>query len=508
MRSSARRPSSGLTEPQKIVRSASREAISAHVSQGDSPSRNRSVSGSGIATSMSVSDSSKTICWRSAGVHSLRNSSADITGCPSGVSVAWKAYRWLANISPGRAVGVLRREIERVRHPVEDERVTDHGCLLQGCGRRGRRPGRRRRPGRAGSGACGGRSRRAGRASTPRPRRSRPRRSRTPGCAPIASVDVGEHAGGERAPARGQQQFDARVPVAYLHRAQQAHVDDGDALLAAARVVDLGQCPHRPLGGLGRRLAMAAAWNRGPTARQGPDFRWRQIRRPCRAPGRGTPGRRPAAASGACPAGRPGEGAVTTPTAPASAPVVTVAARQQTPIAYSPSSTAMPTVRGQLQPAPVDHGARGEVVQRVAGQVVLALERRQLAEDALAERGGVGGVVHARPTGRSGGPGRCRRSRRPRPRRRRSGPGRPRRPVRRAAIPGPAGRARSRGPPSPVRGRRRCGAPARRSRRPAAAASPRGCTCAAGGTSWRGGDRSRGRPPWRGRGRRARRRPP
>jgi hypothetical protein len=40
---------------------------------------------------MSVSDSSKTICRMSAGVHSLRKSSDAIVGSPSGVRVAWKA---------------------------------------------------------------------------------------------------------------------------------------------------------------------------------------------------------------------------------------------------------------------------------------------------------------------------------------------------------------------------------------------------------------------------------
>src|SRR5215211_6275136 len=33
-------------------------------------------------------------------VHWRRNSSAGSTGWPSGVSAAWKAYRWLLNISP------------------------------------------------------------------------------------------------------------------------------------------------------------------------------------------------------------------------------------------------------------------------------------------------------------------------------------------------------------------------------------------------------------------------
>ena len=54
-------PSSGFTEPQKTARSGCLRAISAHFSQGDSPSWKRSVSGSGWATIMSVSEPSMTI---------------------------------------------------------------------------------------------------------------------------------------------------------------------------------------------------------------------------------------------------------------------------------------------------------------------------------------------------------------------------------------------------------------------------------------------------------------
>ena len=59
--SRALRPSIGLTEPQKTARSGCFEAISAHFSHGDSPSWNRSVSGSGCAAIMSVSEPSMTI---------------------------------------------------------------------------------------------------------------------------------------------------------------------------------------------------------------------------------------------------------------------------------------------------------------------------------------------------------------------------------------------------------------------------------------------------------------
>src|SRR6266508_3252142 len=41
-----------------------------------------------------MSSISSTVHWR-------RNSSGGSTVCPSGVRVAWKAYRWLLNISPG-----------------------------------------------------------------------------------------------------------------------------------------------------------------------------------------------------------------------------------------------------------------------------------------------------------------------------------------------------------------------------------------------------------------------
>ena len=61
MRSSAFLPSSGFTEPQNTARSGCLAAISAHFSQGDSPSWKRSVSGSGWATIMSVSEPSMTI---------------------------------------------------------------------------------------------------------------------------------------------------------------------------------------------------------------------------------------------------------------------------------------------------------------------------------------------------------------------------------------------------------------------------------------------------------------
>jgi len=87
------RPSSGLTEPQNTVRSGSRLARSAQASQGDRPSRNRSVSGSGMATSISVSDCSYTISRMSDGVHCRKNSSGGSFGWSSGVSALWNAYR-------------------------------------------------------------------------------------------------------------------------------------------------------------------------------------------------------------------------------------------------------------------------------------------------------------------------------------------------------------------------------------------------------------------------------
>ena len=61
MRSSAFFPSSGLTLPQKTARSGCFWAISAHFSHGLRPSWNRSVSGSGWAAIMSVSEPSMTI---------------------------------------------------------------------------------------------------------------------------------------------------------------------------------------------------------------------------------------------------------------------------------------------------------------------------------------------------------------------------------------------------------------------------------------------------------------
>ena len=61
MRSSAFLPSSGFTEPQKTARSGCLRAISAHFSHGDRPSWKRSVSGSGWATIMSVSEPSMTM---------------------------------------------------------------------------------------------------------------------------------------------------------------------------------------------------------------------------------------------------------------------------------------------------------------------------------------------------------------------------------------------------------------------------------------------------------------
>ena len=74
-----------------MIRSGSRDASSAQSSHGDNPSRKRSVSGNGIATSMSVSECSKTISWMSAGVQSLRYCSAESFGSVSGVSTWWNA---------------------------------------------------------------------------------------------------------------------------------------------------------------------------------------------------------------------------------------------------------------------------------------------------------------------------------------------------------------------------------------------------------------------------------
>ena len=49
------------------------------------------MSGSGIATSMSVSDSSKTMRLISCVLHSFKNSSAGSFGSASGVRTLWKA---------------------------------------------------------------------------------------------------------------------------------------------------------------------------------------------------------------------------------------------------------------------------------------------------------------------------------------------------------------------------------------------------------------------------------
>src|SRR6266540_1929435 len=57
-------------------------------------------SGRGMATSMSVSDSSKTIRSISDTVHWRRKSSGGRWVWLAGVRAWWKAYRWLLNISP------------------------------------------------------------------------------------------------------------------------------------------------------------------------------------------------------------------------------------------------------------------------------------------------------------------------------------------------------------------------------------------------------------------------
>src|SRR6185437_10879772 len=64
-------------------------------------------------------------------------------------------------------------------------------------------------------------------------------------------LHLSEHTGRERAPARRQQQLDLGYPPFHLDRAHQAHVQDGNALLPAAGIVDPGEsvaCPGWQLG--------------------------------------------------------------------------------------------------------------------------------------------------------------------------------------------------------------------------------------------------------------------
>jgi hypothetical protein len=68
-------------------------------------------------------------------------------------------------------------------------------------------------------------------------------------------LDVGDHSSGERAPTRGEQQFDPSLTVADGDRPEQPHVDDGNALLPAAGVEHRGERAGRPVGHRGRRLS-------------------------------------------------------------------------------------------------------------------------------------------------------------------------------------------------------------------------------------------------------------
>ena len=85
-----------------------------------------------------------------------------------------------------------------------------------------------------------------------------------PGCAEDLLLHLGEHAGRERAPARGQQQLDRGHAVVHPDRAHQAHVQDGDALLPAAGVVDPGERVAYPSWQLGHTVhPMPAAAGQG-----------------------------------------------------------------------------------------------------------------------------------------------------------------------------------------------------------------------------------------------------
>ena len=149
----------------------------------------------------------------------------------------------------GGSARVVGLEVERVRDPVEHQCVSPiisgpsfswwwswwwPGSSLRTT------PCRPPSPGQGGSGAWRARCRKAGTATTPRARPARRSRSRRP-AGSAAPLDVSEDRGGERAPAGGEHQLDAGGAVLDLRAVEQAHVDDRDALVAAARVVDVAQ---------------------------------------------------------------------------------------------------------------------------------------------------------------------------------------------------------------------------------------------------------------------------
>src|SRR5207237_2053831 len=89
-------------------------------------------------------------------------------------------------------------------------------------------------------------------------------------------LHLGEYARRERAPARGKQQLDPGYPLFHLDRTHQAHVQDGNALLPAAGIIDPGKrvaCPRWQLGHTAHRYM---AWYRRS--------RWRPLLPWCREP--------------------------------------------------------------------------------------------------------------------------------------------------------------------------------------------------------------------------------
>src|SRR5262245_7520794 len=182
-------------------------------------------------------------------LHLCRNSSGGITVWPSGVSVAWNAYRWLENICPAEPYALSSSKLKMCATPSNTNASPIMGhSLVGGLGFRRRRqvPGdilaRIRN--------LGGR-----REETQLLARGVGEPVGGPGLVPddldigtvdarklaYDSLDLGQHRRGERAPSGRQQQLDPGMATIDPGLVQQPHVDDRDALVTAARIVDVAE---------------------------------------------------------------------------------------------------------------------------------------------------------------------------------------------------------------------------------------------------------------------------
>src|SRR5918996_5788057 len=152
-------------------------------------------------------------------VHWRRNSSAGRTVCPWGVRAAWKAYRWLLNISPADPRAFFFSKLKTWATPSNTIASSPITANLLG----GRQEGELA-PCLVGQPVGG-----------PRlvPHDLDPRAGH-PGQVGDALGDLADQVGRERAPAGGQQQLDGCLVAVQGDRADQPHVHHGQALLLAA----------------------------------------------------------------------------------------------------------------------------------------------------------------------------------------------------------------------------------------------------------------------------------